>query len=101
MQTETQAAGHARFDREGDWEVKQMFSEADLMLTPEEYAARRGHLWGCFSFHLLRYRDPALGAWIRRLGEILFDPEQHERCQRQYLTPQELAIVRRQEEEGF
>jgi hypothetical protein len=90
-----------RFDEESDEIVKQMFSQADLAMSPEEYAARHGHRWGCFSYHRYRYRDPALGAWIRRVGEILFDEGELERCRRHILTPEELAEVRRQEAEGF
>jgi hypothetical protein len=85
-----------RFDEEGDEIVKLMFSEADLALSPEEYAARHAHEWGCFSFHKYRFRDPALGAWIRRLGEILDDEEEIQRCRERFLTPEELAEVRRQ-----
>ena len=90
-----------RFDEEGDEIVKQMFSQADLALSPDEYAARQGHRWGCFSFHRYRYRDPVLGAWIRRVGELLFDENELERCRQRFLKPEELAEVRRQEAKGF
>lgn len=90
-----------RFEREGDWEARQLFSEADLRLSPEEYAARRLHLWGCFALHLLRYQDQALGAWVRRVGELFDNPDDLERCRQRFLTLEELAEVRRQEAEGF
>jgi hypothetical protein len=88
-----------RFDREGDWDVLQLFSDADRALPPEEYAARRGHLWLCFSFHRYRYRDPALGAWVKRVGELLFDDDELERWRRRLLTPEERAEIARQQAE--
>jgi hypothetical protein len=90
-----------RFDEEGDWIVRQMISPANLALSPEEYAARHAHEWGCFAFHRYRYQDPALGAWVRRVGEILFTEGELERCQQQFLTPDELAEVRRRAAEAF
>ena len=44
-------------------------------MTPDEYAARHGHQWFCFSFDDYRYTDPALQQWIHRLGDILFRRE--------------------------
>ncbi len=90
-----------RSDEEGDWIAQQFFSPADLQLSPEEYAARHAHALGCFSFYQFRYRDPTLGAWVRRLGEILASEEEVERCRQRFLTPEELAVVRKQEAEGF
>jgi len=87
--------------QEGDWIVLQFFSPADLQQSPEEYAARHAHEWGCFSFHEYRYQDPALGAWVRRLGEILFTEGEVERCRQRFLTPPELTEVRRREAEEF
>lgn len=86
---------------EGDWIARQFLSPADLQMSPEEYAARHAHLWGCFSLHQRRYADPMLGAWVRRLGEILFSEEEVERCRRRFLTSEELAAIRRAETEGF
>lgn len=90
-----------RFDEEGDWIVSQMVSKADLALSPEEYAAHQAHNWVCFSYHLYRYRDSKLGAWVRRLGEILASAEEIEDCRQRFLTPEALAEVRRQEAEEF
>jgi hypothetical protein len=70
-------------------------------MSPEEYAARHAHSWGCFSFHRYGYRDPVLGAWFRRAGEILLDEGEVERCRLRFLTPEELATVRRQEAEEY
>jgi hypothetical protein len=90
-----------RFDFEGDEVARQFFLPADLKMTPEEYAARHGHEWACFALHRYRYRDPALGNWIRRLAEVLFTAGELERCQQYFLTPQELQGVREREAEEF
>ena len=87
--------------QEGDWIARQFLSPADLQMTPEEYAARHAHLWGCFSLHQYRYADPVLGAWVRRLGEILYSEEEIERCRHRFLTPEELAVMRRESAEDL
>ena len=87
------------FDREGDEIVRQVFSSTDLMLSPEEYAARHAQEWLCFSYHRYRYRDATLGAWIRRLGEIVVNEDEIEKCRKRYLTPAEQAEMRRSEAE--
>jgi hypothetical protein len=94
MQPETGASPWNRFTGPADEDVRQLIGEERLRLSPEEYAARYGHLWGCFSFDRFTYHDPTLGAWVRRLGELFHDPAE-------LLTPEELAEVRRQEAEGF
>jgi hypothetical protein len=86
---------------EGDWVVRQFFSDTDLQMSPEEYAARHAQRWGCFSFHQYRYNDRVLGEWVRQLGEILFTDGEVERCRRQILKPDELAEVLRQEAQEF
>lgn len=95
------AARKAEFDSEGEEVARHFLSAEDLAMSPEEYAARRSHLWGSYSLHEYRYRDPVLGAWVRRLGEIIFSEEEVERYRQQFLTPEELAEVRRNEEEEF
>ena len=90
-----------RIDEEGDWVVRQFVSPADLRLEPEEYVARYAHALGGFSFHLYRFRDPGLGAWVRRVGERLACPEEVERCRERFLSPDELAIARRQDSEDL
>ena len=90
-----------RFNAEGDCIALEFFSEDDLRMSPEEYAARHAHEWGCFSFHMYRYKSPTLGNWVRRLGEILSTEGEVERCRQRYLTPEELATVQMQEAEGF
>lgn len=86
---------------EGDWIARQFLSADDLRMSPEEYAARHAHHWGCFSLHQYRYADPALGAWVHRLGEILFSVEEVEHCRRRFLTADELAEVRKEKAKGF
>jgi len=86
-----------RFNEEGDWLARQFLSPTELQMSPEEYAARHAHLWGCFSLHRYRYHDPVLGVWVRRVGEILSTEGEIERCQARFLTTEELVNVRRQE----
>src|SRR5580700_742845 len=89
-------------NEEGDWIAQQFFSPDDLRLSPEEYVARHAHALGCFSFHFYSYRDPALGDWVRRVvGEILSTEGEVERCQKRFLSPEELATARRQQAEGL
>ena len=101
MTPNTSASPHSLSNEEGDWIARQFFSPADLALLPEEYVARHAHALGCFSFHFYRYQDPALGVWVRRVGEILSTRGEVERCQRLFLFPPELATVQRQQAEGF
>jgi hypothetical protein len=89
------------FDREGDWDARQFFSEEDLQLSPEEYAARNAHRFLNFALHRYRYRDPALGAWVRRFAEVIFNRDELERCRERFLTPEELADVHGVEAESF
>ncbi len=42
-------------------------------LSPQEFAARYAHKIFCFSLDDGRYADPALDAWISRLGDIFFE----------------------------
>ncbi len=102
MATKTDSSINEQLQQtDGDELVRELFSPADLRLTPEEYAARHAHEWACFSFHLYRYQDDELGTWVRRLGEVLFDQRELEDCRRRFLTPQELAAVKQREAEAF
>jgi hypothetical protein len=101
MTVNTPTSSDSRFAEEGDWIAQQFFSPTELQMSPEEYAARHAHALGCFSFHFYRYRDPALGAWVRRVGEILSTEGEVERYQQQFLSSEELATVRRQAAEGL
>ena len=86
MTPDVPVSSAGRFNEEGDWIAQQFFSPSDLQLSPEEYVARHAHAWGCFSFHCYHYRDPALGDWVRRVGEILFTDGEVERCQSRFLS---------------
>lgn len=101
MTSRSPASMDNRFNEEGDWIARQFLSPTDLQMSPEEFAARHAHLLGAFSFYLYRYRDPVLGTWVRRLGEILSTEGEVERCRQHFLTPEELATVRKQQAEGF
>ena len=81
----------------GDWIARQFLSPNDLQMSPEKYAARHAHLWGCFSLHQYRYNDPVLAAWVRRLDEILGSSEEIERCRQTFLSQEELAVARRED----
>jgi hypothetical protein len=76
------------------------FPEAELRswflasgMTPEEYAAKRGHLIGDFSLHLYYYSDKELGRWLHRFGKIFEDPEKLEKCRRKFLSPEEFQVI--------
>lgn len=90
-----------RFGGPGDDIARSFFTDNDLALAPEEYVARHAHEWGSFSFHEYRYDNAPLGAWVKRVGELLFADGEVERCRLQYLTPNELAAVRAYEAEDF
>ena len=71
--------------------------------SPGLYAARNAHLWLCFSFDDVRYRNDALTAWVQELGDIFF--QRHgapslEQLRLKYLSPEErLAIEEAQKNE--
>ena len=100
MIIQTSSTG-GRSDEEGDWIVKQFVSPEDLRKEPEEYVARHAHLLGTFSFHFHRFDDPELEAWVRRVGELLGSERDVERCRERFLSPDELAVVRRQAADDF
>jgi hypothetical protein len=73
-------------------------------LSPEEYAARNAHYWMCFSPDEYRYEDPALDAWIARLGDILFqrnDAPTVKELREKFLTPEERAKAEEIEKQEF
>jgi hypothetical protein len=101
MKPHTPTPSDSRYNEEGDWIAQQFFSPEDLRMAPEEYVARHAHALGCFSFHFYRYRDPALGAWVRRVGEILSTEGEVERCRQRFLSAEELATIHRQKAAGL
>ena len=86
-------------DEDGDWGVRQFVAPADLERTPEEYVARHAHALGGYSFHLYHFSNPVLGAWVRRVGELLASDEMVEQCRQQYLSQAEAELARRQSDE--
>ena len=62
-------------------------------MSPEEFAARRSHGIACFGLHRRTYGDPEFGQWVRRLGAILGDADETDRCRRNYLALDEYAAV--------
>jgi hypothetical protein len=79
-----------------------------LGFSPEEYAARFGHKWMCFSMGEARFADPATDAWIQRLDAIFFHRNgapTMEECRAKYLTAEERTAIEKElkemEEVGF
>jgi hypothetical protein len=70
-------------------------------MTAEEYAAREGHGWVCFSFGEYRYADPDLNEWIHTLDDIFFTPGELQRIQEKFLSAAELEQIRQEREEPF
>ena len=101
MNSKTPSTADGRFDEEGEWIVRQFIEPTDLRREPEEYVARHAHLLGSFAFHLYRFSDPELGAWVRRVGELLRSEQAVEQCREQFLSPDELAVVRQQAAEDY
>lgn len=101
MSEDRKPQGQSQTLEDGDWIARQFFSIADLQLSPEEYAARYAHLWGCFALDRYRYADPVLGAWVRRLADILSSEEEVERFRHHFLTGDELSQVKQGKSEGF
>lgn len=72
------------------------FSESELRndyigsgLSPEVYAAKRGHMVGCFSLDDYSYQDKELERWIYRFAEIFRSPELLESCRKEHLSESE------------
>ncbi len=95
------SASDTRLEEKGDWIASQFFSQADLRMQPEEYVARHAHAIGGFSFDLFRFDDPDLGAWVRRVGELLASEDEVNRCRERFLSREELADALRQDSEGL
>lgn len=76
------------------------FPEAELRswfladgLTPEEYAAKRGHLVGAFDFHQYSFSDKELEHWLNRFGKIYENPDKLDECRRKLLSPEEFQAI--------
>ena len=101
MTSETPPTDPGRTSEEGDWAVRQFVGPEDLLLSPEEYVARHAHDLAGFGFPSYRFRDPQLGAWVRRVGELLASREEVERCRLRFLSEVETALARRREAEPW
>jgi hypothetical protein len=89
------------FDHEADEIARQFFTPDDLRLAPEEYVARNAQNIACFSLDQFRYADPELGAWVKRVGELLHTRGEVERCRELYLSADELDDVRKRDLEDW
>ena len=65
-------------------------------MSPEFYAARYSHQVYCYSLCHMRFRNPEIAKWARRLGDIMFDSNELERVRREYLTVEEYRQVLRE-----
>ena len=66
-------------------------------ISAEEYAAREGHNWLCFSFGEYIYPDAEFNEWIHTLDDIFFTKGRLDELREHYLTEEE---IRRIKEEG-
>ncbi len=90
---------HPMAGQEREETCKDCFPEYQK-ISPEEYAARFSHQWGCFSFHEYTYQDPALNVWIQRLAEILFgDFEAIDNYRKEFLTDEEITAIEADEQD--
>jgi hypothetical protein len=80
-------------------DAKELFPYKQM--TAEEYAAREGHRWACFSFGEYRYSDTDLNEWIHTLDDIFFTPGELRRIQEKILSTQELDEIRNETEGPF
>ena len=59
-------------------------------MSAEEYAAREGHGWACFSYDQFIYQNNELNEWIHTLGDIFATPGRMKEIRQKYLTPEEI-----------
>jgi hypothetical protein len=62
-------------------------------MSPEEFVARHSHGIGCFSLDRHHYDDPDLDQWMKRVGELLRNPEATDQCRRKLLSAEEYQAV--------
>ena len=63
-------------------------------MSPEVYAAKRGHRIGCFSFGDFSYKDKELERWLYRFAEIFSSLDQMESCRKEHLSEDEYREVK-------
>jgi len=70
-------------------------------MSAEEYAAKEGPYWVCFSFGDYIYEDAALNEWIHTLDDILFMPGRLRETQRKFMSEAEIAELDRNAREAW
>ena len=77
-------------DPEREEDARKMF---DTSGSPEEQAARRGHLELFDSYDNYRYTDKVLDKWIHYYYQVIRSPHYLHQCRQKHLTVDELAEV--------
>jgi hypothetical protein len=74
-------------------------------MSPERYVALHGGGWGAGTIFTVRFADPEMDAWVRRAGELMFDWQNRDALEREWLSPEEYEQVKQREraqiESGF
>ncbi len=73
----------------------------DTTKSPDEQAARYGHLQQPASPDQYRYSDHKLDAWIHRYYRIIDTPQYLRLCRLEYLTPEEIEQIEQIENESM
>jgi len=66
-------------------------------VSADEYAAREGHRWVCFSYGEYIYPDEELNEWIHTLDDIFSTPGKIKELRLKYLTPEKIKEVEKYE----
>jgi hypothetical protein len=66
-------------------------------MTPERYVALRGDGWGAGTIFTVRFADPEMDAWVRRAGELMFDWQNRDALEREWLSSEEYEQVKQRE----
>jgi hypothetical protein len=67
-------------------------------MPPERYVALYAHEWMLFGPLVYRFPDPEVDAHVRRVYELMKDRENLGALRREWLTSEEFARVRQEEE---
>jgi hypothetical protein len=71
----------------------------DMMMSPEEQAAREAHQEMLGGLDSVRYEDPVFDAWVHRYYAIVTSREYLHQCRLKYLTREEIEEVEREGDE--
>jgi NAD-dependent deacetylase len=82
--------GLPRADNSREEMAKEMF---DTNVSPDEAAARRGHLELLGGVNSFRYPDKSFDAWIHRYYQVICSPQYLRLCREKYLTPEQIAEI--------